>query len=100
MSASRRSRAHFKETFRLGEATRSGVSERESFSELRRFLNADDAHNENDEGWSPRELCAVIKSRRRKKKLANNAEHDPSAARREPSKTVQPSAKVLNSYKL
>jgi hypothetical protein len=32
--------------------------------------------------------------------LANNAEHDPSAARREPSKTVQPSAKVLNSYKL
>jgi hypothetical protein len=67
MSGSRRSRAHFKETFRLGEATRSGVSERESFSELRRFLNADDAHNGNDEGWSPRELCAVIKSRRRKK---------------------------------
>jgi hypothetical protein len=38
--------------------------------------------------------------KKKKKKLANNAEHDPSAARREPSKTVQPSAKVLNSYKL
>ena len=34
VSLLRRSRAHFKETFRLGEATRSDVSERESCPDL------------------------------------------------------------------
>jgi hypothetical protein len=44
--------------------------------------------------------CVQSSNQEEEKKLANYAEHDPSAARREPSKTVQPSAKVLNSYKL
>ena len=81
------------------------MSERESFSELRRFLNADDAHNGNDEGCKPLGSCVQSsnqeeeeKEKKKKKKranLANNAEHDPSAARREPSKTVQTQCKSI-----
>jgi hypothetical protein len=84
------------------------VSERERFSELRRFLNADDAHNGNDEGCKPLGSCVQSsnqeeeeeeKEKKKKEKkranLANNAEHDPSAARREPSKTVQTQCKSI-----
>ena len=107
-----RSRAHFKETFRLGEATRSGVSERERFSELRRFLNADDAHNGNDEGCKPLGSCVQSsnqeeeeeeKEKKKKEKkgriwltMLNTIRQLHVVNRPRPSK---PSAKVLSSYK-